>query len=424
MTTRHQYYQDVPAAKWDDWRWQMRHRVTDPAELQRILGLDDETREAVEAVLGRFRMAVTPYYLSLIDPSDPSDPVMLQAVPRAFELDVQANDMADPLAEDRDAPTPELTHVLTHRYPDRVLLLVTDECTMYCRHCTRRRIVGHHDRAASSDRLALAYDYIRAHEEVRDVLISGGDPLTLPDSRIEEILTAVRAIPHVEIIRLGTRVPVVCPQRITPALVAMLKRFHPLYVNTHFNHPAEVTEPARRACALLADAGIPLGNQSVMLRGVNDNPHIMKVLVHELLKMRVRPYYVYQCDLSEGIEHFRTSVGKGIEMVEFLRGHTSGLAVPTYVVDAPGGGGKIPVMPQYLISRTHNKVILRNFEGVITTYSEPDDAAVDSGTRSARWCPPHKHSTVGLARLCAGTELSLVPSEHRAARALEPNPKP
>ncbi len=421
MTTRHPFYKSVADSDWNDWRWQMRHRVTDPDELQRILELDDLARERVRAVLGRFRMAVTPYYLSLIDPRDPRDPVSLQAIPRPAELEVQQADLADPLAEDRDAPCRELEHVLTHRYPDRVLLLATGECTMYCRHCTRRRIVGRRERATSPALLTRALEYLKEHEEVRDVLISGGDPLTLSDSALENLLSAVHAIPHVEIIRIGTRAPVVCPQRVTPQLVDMLGRFQPLYVNTHFNHPAEVTDESRAACALLADAGFPLGNQSVLLRGVNDDPHIMKALVHDLLKMRVRPYYVYQCDLSEGIEHFRTSVGKGIEMVEFLRGHTSGLAVPTFVVDAPGGGGKIPVMPQYLISRTHNKVLLRNFEGVITTYSEPANAAVDSDLDSAHWCPPHKRSDIGLARLCAGDELSLTPSEHRSTRRASPS---
>jgi lysine 2,3-aminomutase len=420
MSHRHPYYRDVADSDWSDWRWQLRHRVTDPAELERILGQDQAETEGVKAVLGRFRMAITPYYLSLIDPTDPTCPVRAQAVPNPLELRVQPADMADPLHEDADSPVP----LITHRYPDRVLFLVTDQCTMYCRHCTRRRLAGHTDHAAAKDKIAGAIAYIRAHPEVRDVLISGGDPLTLGTRVLEGILAEVRAIPHVEIIRLGTRVPVVCPMRITDDLVAMLKKYHPVFVNTHFNHPAEVTPEAREACAKLADAGIPLGNQSVLLRGVNDDPALMKVLVHELLKMRVRPYYIYQCDLSEGIEHFRTSVGKGIEIIEMLRGHTSGLAVPTFVVDAPGGGGKIPVMPEYLISRTHNKVILRNFEGIMTTYTEPENAAEDSHLDTARWVPEHKRSKAGLARLFRGEELSLIPERHRRHGEHKPNPKP
>ena len=420
MSQRHPYYRDVPDADWNDWRWQLRHRVTDPDELERILEQDATETAGVKAVLGRFRMAVTPYYLSLIDPTDPTCPVRAQAVPNPLELRVQPADMADPLHEDADSPVP----LITHRYPDRVLFLVTDQCTMYCRHCTRRRLAGQTDHAAPKDRIAAAIAYIRAHTEVRDVLISGGDPLSLGTRVLEGILAEVRAIPHVEIIRLGTRVPVVCPMRITDDLVTMLKKYHPVYVNTHFNHPAEVTPEAREACARLADAGIPVGNQSVLLRGVNDDPALMKVLVHELLKMRVRPYYIYQCDLSEGIEHFRTSVGKGIEIIEMLRGHTSGLAVPTFVVDAPGGGGKIPVMPEYLISRTHNKVILRNFEGIMTTYTEPENAAEDSHVDTTRWVPEHKRSKVGLARLFRGDELSLIPERHRRHGETKPNPKP
>jgi lysine 2,3-aminomutase len=420
MSDRHPFYRDVADTDWNDWRWQLRHRVTDPEVLAGILGQQAAESDGVKAVLGRFRMAITPYYLSLIDPSDPTDPVRAQAVPSPLELRVQPADMADPLHEDADSPVP----LITHRYPDRVLFLVTDQCTMYCRHCTRRRLAGQTDRVASREKIARAIEYIRANPIIRDVLVSGGDPLTLGSHVLEGILTEIRAIPHVEIIRLGTRVPVVCPMRITDDLVEVLKKFHPLYVNTHFNHPSEITPESREACRKLADAGIPLGNQSVLLRGVNDDAGLMTALIHELLKMRVRPYYIYQCDLSEGIEHFRTSVGKGIEIIEMLRGHTSGLAVPTFVVDAPGGGGKIPVMPQYLISRTHNKVILRNFEGVITTYTEPENAAADSHLDVSRWVPAHKRSRTGLARLFSGDELSLIPEQHRRPKDTKPNPKP
>jgi lysine 2,3-aminomutase len=409
VSERHPAFADVPEHAWNDWRWQIKNRIQQPEQLQELLGLSAQRTDELRQVVGRFRIAITPYYLSLIDLDDPACPVRLQAVPMLHELHLHSEDMSDPLAEDVDSPVP----LITHRYPDRVLFLVTDQCTMYCRHCTRRRLAGHTDHAAPKAKLDAALDYIRSNPVVRDVLLSGGDPLTLSDAVLDDILTQLRAIDHVEIIRIGTRVPVVCPQRVTPGLVEVLARHHPLFVNTHFNHPAEITPEARRACARMADAGIPLGNQSVLLRGVNDDANIMKALVHELLRMRIRPYYLYQCDLSEGIEHFRTSVGKGIEIIETLRGHTSGLAVPTFVVDAPGGGGKIPVMPEYLISRTQNKVILRNFEGVITTYTEPHDASESSHVNSERWLPEHKRSRAGLAGLLSGERLALEPSSHR-----------
>ena len=315
------------------------------------------------------RMAITPYYLSLIDPNDPNDPVRRQAIPTEAETHISAADLQDPLHEDEDSPTPGLTH----RYPDRVLLLITDMCSMYCRHCTRRRFAGQNDCESPSERIQKAIDYIAKTPTVRDVLLSGGDALMVNDEMLESIIKRLRAIPHVEIIRIGSRTPVVCPQRITDKLVNMLKQYHPIWLNTHFNHPNEMTPEASAALARLANAGIPLGNQTVLLRGVNDCVHVMKRLVHQLVKNRVRPYYIYQCDLSMGLEHFRTPVSKGIEIIEGLRGHTSGYAVPTFVVDAPGGGGKTPVMPNYVISQSPRKVILRNFEGVITTYTEPEN---------------------------------------------------
>ncbi|MDR1950643.1 MAG: lysine 2,3-aminomutase, partial [Bacteroidales bacterium] len=290
-----------------------------------------------------------------------------QAIPTIAELHRSEADLLDPLHEDEDAPTPGLTH----RYPDRVLFLITDQCAMYCRHCTRRRFAGQKDGETSADRINKAIEYIAKTPQVRDVVLSGGDALLVSDEKLESILQRLRAIPHVEIIRIGTRVPVVLPQRITPELVNMLKKYHPVWVNTHFNHANEITPESQKACALMADAGIPLGNQSVLLRNVNDCPQIMKRLVYELVKMRVRPYYIYQCDLSMGLEHFRTPISKGIEIIENLRGHISGYAVPTFVVDAPGGGGKIPVMPTYMISESPYRVALRNFEGVITTYTQP-----------------------------------------------------
>ena len=280
-----------------------------------------------------------------------------------------AGDMDDPLAEDVDSPVPDLTH----RYPDRVLFLVTDQCSIYCRHCTRRRFTGTTDKALPRDRVERALEYIRNTPQVRDVLISGGDGLLISDSHLESIIQRLRAIKHVEVIRIGTRTPVVMPQRITAELVNMLKKYHPIWINTHFNHPKEITPESSAALARLADAGIPLGNQSVLLRGNQRLRRRNEKLVHLLVMNRVRPYYIYQCDLSRGIEHFRTSVAKGIEIIEGLRGHTSGFAVPTYVIDAPGGGGKIPVMPQYLISQSPEKVMLRNYEGVIATYTQPAD---------------------------------------------------
>ena len=366
---RKQLFPEVTDEQWNDWKWQVRNRIETLEELKKYIHLTPEEEEGVKKTLSTLRMAITPYYLSLINPDDPNDPVRHQCIPTGAETHQAAADLLDPLHEDEDSPTPGLTH----RYPDRVLFLITDMCSMYCRHCTRRRFAGQTDKECGTDRIEKALEYIEKTECVRDVLLSGGDALMVGDKKLEYIISRLRAIPHVEIIRLGTRTPVVCPQRITPELCAMLKKYHPVWINTHFNHPNEVTAESKRACEMLADAGIPLGNQSVLLRGVNDCVHVMKHLVHELVKMRVRPYYIYQCDLSMGLEHFRTPVSKGIEIIEGLRGHTSGFCVPTFVVDAPGGGGKTPVMPQYVISQSPGRVVLRNFEGVITTYTEPTE---------------------------------------------------
>ena len=362
-------FPDVTDEQWNDWKWQVKNRIETLEDLKKYVKLTAEEEEGVRKTLSTLRMAITPYYLSLIDPNDPHDPVRRQCIPTALETHQAAADLLDPLHEDEDSPTPGLTH----RYPDRVLFLITDMCSMYCRHCTRRRFAGQTDNECGPDRIEKALEYIEKTESVRDVLLSGGDALMVSDKKLEYIISRLRQIPHVEIVRLGTRTPVVCPQRITPELCDMLKKYHPVWINTHFNHPNEVTAESRRACEMLANAGIPLGNQSVLLRGVNDCVHVMKNLVHELVKMRVRPYYIYQCDLSMGLEHFRTPVSKGIEIIEGLRGHTSGFCIPTFVVDAPGGGGKTPVMPQYVISQAPGKVVLRNFEGVITTYTEPTE---------------------------------------------------
>ena len=366
---RKQLFPEVTDEQWNDWKWQVKNRIETLEDLKKYVKLTAEEEEGVRKTLSTLRMAITPYYLSLIDPNDPHDPVRRQCIPTALETHQAAADLLDPLHEDEDSPTPGLTH----RYPDRVLFLITDMCSMYCRHCTRRRFAGQTDNECGPDRIEKALEYIEKTESVRDVLLSGGDALMVSDKKLEYIISRLRQIPHVEIVRLGTRTPVVCPQRITPELCDMLKKYHPIWINTHFNHPNEVTAESRRACEMLANAGVPLGNQSVLLRGVNDCVHVMKNLVHELVKMRVRPYYIYQCDLSMGLEHFRTPVSKGIEIIEGLRGHTSGFCIPTFVVDAPGGGGKTPVMPQYVISQAPGKVVLRNFEGVITTYTEPTE---------------------------------------------------
>ncbi|HSL86622.1 MAG TPA: lysine 2,3-aminomutase [Bacteroidales bacterium] len=365
---RSDMFPDVPDEKWNSWLWQVQNRIETVEELKKHLPLTIEEEAGAKKALKSLRMAITPYYLTLMDKDDHLDPVRLQAVPSAMEIMTADADLMDPLHEDADSPVPGLTH----RYPDRVLLLITDQCSMYCRHCTRRRFAGQTDNAMSNSRIDAAIDYIRKTPEVRDVLLSGGDALLMSDIRLEAIIRKLREIPHVDIIRIGTRVPVVMPQRITDDLVNMLKKYHPIWLNTHFNHPSEITKESREACERMANAGIPLGNQSVLLKGVNDCVHVMKDLVQGLVRMRVRPYYIYQCDLSMGLEHFRTPVSKGIEIIEGLRGHTSGFSVPTFVVDAPGGGGKIPVMPNYVISQGTHKVILRNFEGVITTYTEPD----------------------------------------------------
>ena len=398
---RHKLFPNVTDEQWNDWHWQVRNRIETLEQLKKYISLTPEEEEGVAKTLSTLRMAITPYYLSQINQDDPYCPIRRQAIPTAAETHRAAADLLDPLHEDEDSPVPGLTH----RYPDRVLFLVTDMCSMYCRHCTRRRFAGQKDCNVPDDRIEKCIEYIENTPEVRDVLLSGGDVLMLSDEKLEYIIKRLRAIPHVEIIRLGSRTPVVCPQRITPELVNMLKKYHPIWLNTHFNHPNEITPESSAACARLADAGIPLGNQSVLLRGVNDCTYVMKKLMHGLVKMRVRPYYIYQCDLSMGLEHFRTPVSKGIEIMENLRGHTSGYAVPTFVVDAPGGGGKTPVMPNYVISQSPSRVILRNFEGVITTYTEPADYKEECH------CPEcEKMRREGVAGLLHGDRLSLEPS--------------
>lgn len=399
---RKELFPNVTDAQWNDWKWQVKNRIETLEQLKQYISLTPEEENGVKESLKTLRMAITPYYLSLINPNDPNCPIRKQSIPTIAETHQATADLLDPLHEDEDSPVPGLTH----RYPDRVLFLITDQCSMYCRHCTRRRFAGQHDCESPKERIQKSIDYIARTPQVRDVLLSGGDGLLVSDAMLESIIERLRAIPHVEIIRIGTRTPVVCPQRITDDLVNMLKKYHPIWVNTHFNHPNEVTPESAEACAKLANAGIPLGNQSVLLRGVNDCVHVMKQLVRDLVKIRVRPYYIYQCDLSMGIEHFRTPVSKGIEIIEALRGHTSGYAVPTFVVDAPGGGGKIPVMPQYMISQGPNKVILRNYEGVITTYTQPEDYVDECHCPQ---CEKERHSE-GVSSLLNGERMALEPS--------------
>jgi lysine 2,3-aminomutase len=361
-------WKNVSEREWNDWRWQLRHRITTYEQLKEILDLTPEEIEGIKHSKGRLALAVTPYFASLMDPFNPNCPVRRQAIPRVEEIHLSKNEMVDPLGEDKHSPVPGLVH----RYPDRVLLLVTDQCAVYCRYCTRRRLVGSHERSITQGNFEEVLKYLKSHRKVRDVLLSGGDPLLLENERLEEILSRLRALPHIELLRIGTRAPVTLPQRITGGLVRMLKKYHPLMISIHFTHPKEITDAVKRACNELADGGIPLGSQTVLLKGINDKPYIMKKLVQELLKIRVRPYYIYQCDLAMGTEHFRTSVATGIQIIEKLRGHTTGYAVPTYVVDAPGGGGKIPLQPDYVVSRGRGKIILRNYEGKIFEYSEPN----------------------------------------------------
>lgn len=396
-------FPEVTDEQWNDWKWQVKNRIETLDQLKKYIKLTPEEEEGVRKTLSTLRMAITPYYLSLIDPDDPHCPIRRQAIPTAAETFQAPEDLLDPLHEDEDSPTPGLTH----RYPDRVLMLITDMCSMYCRHCTRRRFAGQKDAESPGDRIEKCIEYVERTPVVRDVLLSGGDALMVSDAKLEYIIKRLRAIPHVEIIRIGSRTPVVCPQRITDDLCNMLKKYHPIWLNTHFNHPNEVTPESAAACARLADAGVPLGNQSVLLRGVNDCVYVMKHLVHELVKMRVRPYYIYQCDLSMGLEHFRTPVSKGIEIIEGLRGHTSGFAVPTFVVDAPGGGGKTPVMPQYVISQSPGKVVLRNFEGVITTYTEPPEYHSDCHCPE---CEAKRAKLEGVASLLEGEKMTIEPT--------------
>ncbi|MEJ2211716.1 MAG: lysine 2,3-aminomutase [Anaerolineae bacterium] len=405
-------WRDVPPETWADWRWQLAHRLNTVEELSRVIRLTPDEIEGLSAA-GRFRVDITPYFASLIDADDPACPLRRQVLPTAQERVPFQAEMVDSLGEDAHSPVPGLVH----RYPDRVLMLVTTQCASYCRYCTRSRIVGDPGAQFSRREYDAQIRYIAGNPQVRDVLISGGDPLILPQRVLEDLLRRLRAIPHVEVLRIGSRVPAFLPQRITPDLVEMLRRYHPLWLNVHFNHPKEITAEAEAALARLADAGIPLGCQSVLLRGVNDCPNVMKDLVHKLVKNRVRPYYVYQCDLVHGAGHFRTPVAVGLEIIEALRGHTSGFAVPTFVVDAPGGGGKVPLMPNYLLSQSADRVVVRNFEGLITAYAQPETYERHDPSRCSS-CQARmgmEEEQEGVAALLAGQSPAIVPEGYEAS---------
>ena len=405
---------------WTNWKWQLRHSIRTLEQFEYLTGIqfEEEEKKQLQQTFEKFPLSITPYYLSLIRTEDyRNDPVFKQAFGSPEELITLKSERADPLSEDKDSQV----EVITHRYPDRVLFHVSNICSMYCRHCTRKRKVGDVDSIPSKEQLLAGIEYIKNTKQVRDVLLSGGNPLMLSDDMLDWLLSEISQIPHVEVLRIGTRMPVVLPYRITDKLVALMKKYQPLWINTHFNHPNEITSSSRKALAQLADGGFPIGNQSVLLARVNDCPRIMKALVHRLVQNRVRPYYLYQCDLSEGLSHFRTPVGKGIEIMESLIGHTSGFARPTFVIDAPGGGGKIPIMPNYVISRSVNKLILRNYEGMIATYTEPDNYQSTICNNDCEKCTLQivqndgdDLQTIGIERLLSDTNdtTTLIPEDN------------
>lgn len=414
---------EASISKWKDWKWQLKNSIKHISTVEKILGVRFEPEKSfeLEKTLKKFPLSITPYYFSLIEGDDyENDPVFRQAFPSPKEMKIMDSDMADPLHEDEDSPVPGLTH----RYPDRVLFHVSNTCSMYCRHCTRKRKVGDDDYIPEKRLLEKGIEYIKSKPQIRDVLLSGGDPLMLNDNHLDWILSEIFSIEHVQVVRIGTRMPVVLPYRITDELIDVLKKYKSLWINTHFNHPREITTSSKEALSKLADAGIPLGNQTVLLAGVNDCPRIMKALVHKLVRNRVRPYYLYQCDLSEGLSHFRTPISKGIEIMESLIGHTSGFSVPTYVIDAPGGGGKIPITPNYLVSWSTNKVILRNYEGVITSYKEPDSYEMQFCDRNCEKCnlqlnleDANEYKAIGIEKLLAEYDdtVSLIPEDNERA---------
>lgn len=364
------FWSGVSDSDWNDWRWQLKNRITTLAQLQRLMPtLSPEEYAGTQLANTKLALGITPYFFNLIDPVDENCPIRRQVIPRIEETTTASWEMSDPCGEDSHSPVPGLVH----RYPDRVLFLVTDRCASYCRYCTRARLVSNATGYDFHPEFDKQIDYIASHPEIRDVLLSGGDPLLFSDEKLEYLLSRLRAIPHIEFLRIGTRIPIFLPQRITAELCAMLKQFHPLFISVHSNHPRELTTEVRDALGRLADAGIPLGNQSVLLKHVNDEVTVMKAQVQKLLMCRVKPYYVYQCDLIAGSAHLRASVRKGLEIMKGLRGHTTGYAVPQYVIDAPGGGGKVPVNPDYVLQRNSSRVIIRNFEGKVFEYPEARD---------------------------------------------------
>ncbi len=376
---RQRYFPKATEENWQDWHWQLRHRITTLKQLETMFQLSDNERKGFQFQNTALPLAITPYYASLIDPENPDQSIRRGMVPVASELLVSPGEARDPLGEDGHSPVKGIVH----RYPDRVLFLVTDYCSSYCRYCTRSRMVGRRKKGGMKQ-WQQAINYIASNKEIRDVLISGGDPLTLADEQLDWILSKLREIPHVEVIRIGTKAPMVLPQRITPELVAMLKKHHPLWMSIHCMHPDELTPEARKACTMLADAGIPLGSQTVLLAGINDNVETMRSLMHGLMKIRIKPYYLYQCDPIMGSSHFRTPVSKGLEIYQGLRGHTTGYAVPTYVIDAPGGGGKIPLIPETVVGRDGSDLLIRNYEGNVYRY--PDTPACTPGTAQCEDC--------------------------------------
>lgn len=411
-------WKDVTDEQWDDWLWQLTHTIRTVDQLKQVINLTSDEEEGVRISTKTIPLNITPYYAWLMNPDDDKCPVRMQSVPISEEIHKTKYDLEDPLEEDEDSPVAGLTH----RYPDRVLFLVTNQCSMYCRYCTRRRFSGQIGMGVPKKQIDAAIQYIRDTKEIRDVLLSGGDALLINDSILEYIIKNLRDIPHVEIIRLGTRAPVVFPQRITENLCNILKKYHPVWLNTHFNTSIEITEESKKACEMLVDAGVPVGNQSVILAGINDSVAIMKKLMHDLVKIRVRPYYIYQCDLSEGIGHFRAPISKGIEIIEGLRGHTSGYAIPNFVVDAPLGGGKITLQPNYILSQSPQKTVIRNFEGVITTYPEPENYVEGTAHEYfAKVYPDYleKESKIGISGLLGEEARNIVPKETKRIKRRE-----
>jgi len=385
----------VPTSTWKDWKWHFRNRITNVDQLSQFIPLSFEEQAQLRLVTMRYPMSVTPYYLSLINPDDPDDPIRKQSIPSILEITLGMMGCEDPLEEKRDSVVPGLVH----RYPDRVLMVLTDICPMLCRHCTRKREWRNGNWVRNSDEIEAMVDYIRRHKAIRDVIISGGDPLTLSTPHLEDIISKVRSIQHVEIIRIGTRFPVVLPQRIDDELCAMLSRYGPIWLNTHFNHYHEITPEAAEACDRLVRSGIPVNNQSVLLRGVNDTVETQLKLCQGLLKIKVRPYYLFQCDEVQGTEHLRTPVEAGIKIIEGMRGHTSGLAIPTFVVDLPQGGGKVPLQPNYALSQTKEELILRNYEGRLFNYRNPRGLSLrGNGYRNGRRASPRPRWPLGDSR--------------------------